>query len=127
MVKVNPLVNPTTAQWAHPLTHSDYSKILKGFLPRDMDDKWMIVTDTPDADGNTVVHICRSWSSNEHYSLSIAAGSSNDIEAKDWATIAEISWSKESLGYLGEETTEEEAKESAIAFCKHFLDCTMEI
>jgi hypothetical protein len=126
MVKVVPLTNPTTAQWAHPLTHSDYNKILKGFMPQDMDDKWMIVTDTPSAEGNTVVHICRSWTSYEWYSLTITAGDSKDIEAKDWGTIAEISWNKETLGNLGTETTEEEAKETAIAFCKHWLGCTME-
>lgn len=120
MVKVHPLKNPATAQWGRTLTHSDYNKMLKGFMPQDMDDKWMVITDTPDAQGNTVVHICRSWTSQEHFSLTVAAGNSNETGAKDWATIVKISWNEQSGGV---QITEEEAKESAVNLSKGLLGC----
>ncbi|KAM3087027.1 hypothetical protein ACMFMF_000959 [Clarireedia jacksonii] len=113
-----PLENPVTAQWGYPLTHSDYNKMLKGFTPRDMDDKWVVATDTPDAQGNTIVRICRSWTATEQFLLTIAARNSNEAETKHWATIVKISWNKKP-GAL--EVTEEDAIESAVNLCKGLL------
>jgi len=123
MAEVHPLENPATAQWGRTLTHSDYSKMLKGFSPQDMEDRWMILTDTPDAQGNTVVHAYRSWTSDEHFSLTIAAGNPNKTEAKDWATIIKISWIEKS-GAI--ETTEEEAKKFAVGLCNGLLGLSLE-
>ena len=123
MAEVHPLENPATAQWGRTLTHSDYSKMLKGFSPQDMEDRWMILTDTPDAQGNTVVHAYRSWTSQEQFSLTIAVGNPNKTEAKDWATIVKISWN-EQPGEI--QITEEEAKEFAVNLCKGLLVCGLE-
>jgi hypothetical protein len=98
--------------------------MLEGFLPTDMDDKWMVVTDTPDAQGNTVVRACRSWTSQEMYLLTIEAGNANETESKDWATIVKISWDEHQAGT---KISEEKAKRSAISFCKVLLGCEMEV
>jgi hypothetical protein len=108
MADVHSLSNPARAQWNHPLSHSDYTKMLRGFKPADMDDRWMIITDTPDKQGNTVVHVYRSWTSIEK------------TGGKAWATIVEIAWDK----YPGEqEVTEEEIKELAPRLCRGLLEC----
>jgi hypothetical protein len=119
MVEVEFLENPATAQWGHTLTHSDYNKMVKGFRPQNMDDKWMIVTDTPDAQGNIVVRLCRSWGAKEYFSLTVAPGNPNETEGKDWATVVKISWDEKLMG----QTDEEEAKQMVINLCKGFLGC----
>lgn len=120
MAEVHSLSNPARAQWNHPLSHSDYTKMLCGFMPADMDDRWMIITDTPDKQGNTVVHVYRSWTSIENFSLTILAGNPEKTKSKAWATIAEIAWDK----YPGEqEVTEENIKELAPSLCRGLLEC----
>ncbi|KAJ4339559.1 hypothetical protein N0V95_007749 [Ascochyta clinopodiicola] len=105
---IKPLENPATADWDLKITHSDYNKMLEGFRPQQMEDKWMILADTPDSQGNTVVHIYRSWGCHEYISLDVKAGDPKDTGAKEWATAVKISWN-EHLGNM--ENKEEEVKE----------------
>lgn len=104
--------NARSAKWK-PYTHT--SRLLSNSL--------LQITDTPDAHGNTVVHVYRSWRSTDYLSLAIKAGDLNDTETKDWATIVSISWD-ENLGNM--ENTEEEVKEFAPAVRKRFLGCQLE-
>ena len=120
MAEVHSLSNPSRAQWNQPLSHSDYTKMLRGFTPADMDDRWMIITDTPDKQGNTVVHVYRSWTSIENFSLTILAGDLEKTEGKAWAAIVEIAWDKHPGG---QEVTEEEIKELASGLCRGLLEC----
>jgi hypothetical protein len=123
----HPLKDPKTAQWGRPVTHSDYSKLLKGFMPQEMEQKWMVITDTPDAQGNTVVHICRSWTSSERYSLTIAGGNPDETKAKDWATIVKVSWHKEETAYAtGELVNEDEVKDLVVRMCQGLCGCALE-
>ncbi|KAF2799898.1 hypothetical protein K505DRAFT_320843 [Melanomma pulvis-pyrius CBS 109.77] len=116
---------PATAQWGRTVTHDDYTKMLQGFQPQSMDDKWTIKADTPeDAQGNTVVHAYFGRQNYEEIALTIATGDPNKIECLDWATITKISWKVEHPG--GTELTEKEAKERAISLCKGLLRCAME-
>ena len=121
MIDVHYLENPATAQWGHAISHSDYSKMLKGWRPRSMDDKWMIITDTPDGEGSTVVRICRSWTSREMYLFTVTASNPKN-GGKDWATITKIAWNPH-VG--GEVISEEEAKRTAINFCKGLMRCEL--
>jgi len=123
MAQVHPLENPATAQWDLPINHTDYTKLLKGFQPQDMDDKWLCLTDEPDAQGNTTVHAYRSWTGQEMISLAVVAGKPNEIEAKsnEWGKITTISW-RERPG----EITEEEAKGWAVGICRRGLGCDLE-
>ncbi|KAF9697063.1 hypothetical protein EKO04_004552 [Ascochyta lentis] len=97
--------------------------MLKGFTPLDMDDKLMILPDTPDAQGNTVVHIYRSWGCQEYISLGIKAGNPKETKTKDWATIVRISWNDH---FGGMESGEEEVKEFVFPLCRRFLGCHFE-
>lgn len=69
---VKPFENPTSASWDVPLSRRVLNRLLLGFMPQDMDDKWFIYTTfpvTPLAQGADlkpdekmgVVHMIRSW------------------------------------------------------------------
>jgi hypothetical protein len=122
-----PLENSATAPWGRKITHSDYTKMLGGFMPEMMEQRWMAEADTPDAQGNTIVQFLRSWTSRQMCLLTIEAGDSNKTEDKNWATIVDISWDKSGWGRCwGPDTTEEEAKRSALLFCRQLMNCELE-
>ncbi|OSS54472.1 hypothetical protein B5807_00525 [Epicoccum nigrum] len=115
---------PETADWNLPITHADYTKLLAGHVPRDMDDKVWIQTEVPEAPSNTVLHIYHGWKAREVLRIEIAAGDANDTEAREWASIVKIWWRKE---YKGEEDmTEGEAKMFAVNTCNYVLGCGIE-
>jgi hypothetical protein len=114
------LKDPATAPWGLTFTFDAYNKMLKGFIPTSMDIKWEIVTDTPDAHGNTVVHLYRSWTMKEIISLTIEAGKPCQTEATDWGTIVEIAWHKQP-GHLP--IKEESAKRDAVGILNGYLQC----
>ncbi|KAJ4293513.1 hypothetical protein N0V90_008796 [Kalmusia sp. IMI 367209] len=86
-----------------------------------MDDKWMVITDTPeDAQGNIVVHACWGLRNYERFALTVAAGDLNKTDA----TIIKIPWKVERSD--GTNMSEKEAKDCGIGFCKELLKCAME-
>lgn len=108
----HPIENPATAEWDVSLTYAEYTKLLKGFTPRDMDDKWVIFADLPDASGNTTIRFARSWTGREQISVYLIAGDPSRTDVDTWAKIVTIMWEKrdEPGAFL---STEEEAKEVA--------------
>ncbi|KAJ4352288.1 vacuolar membrane-associated protein iml1 [Didymosphaeria variabile] len=111
-------------EWNHTITHDDYTKMLNGHTPRDMDDKVWIKAKVPEAQSNAMFHIYYGWKPREVIRLEIVAGDPNNTEAKEWATIIKIWWKKE---FSGEEPmTEEEAKKSVINTCNNMLGCKIE-
>ncbi|KAF2448167.1 hypothetical protein P171DRAFT_428278 [Karstenula rhodostoma CBS 690.94] len=121
----SPIEHPITSDWDLALTHEDYNKLLEGFRPRDMDNKWSCVTDTPDAKGNTVVHVSRSGPGPTYMHIAVEAGNPHETEGDNWGKITSITWNPKSLGYLGEQVTEEEAKQEAINFSRGLMGCKM--
>ena len=119
---------PETAEWNHTITHDDYTKMLNGHTPRDMDDKVWIKTEVleakSEAQGNAMFHIYYGWKPREVVRLEIVAGNPDNTEAKEWATIVKIWWNKDFSGQ--EPMTEEEAKQSAINTCNNMLGCKIE-
>jgi hypothetical protein len=127
MREIGPLENPVTAPWGRKITHSDYTKMLEGFLPQVMEQRWMVKTDTPDAQGHTILHVLRSWTSREMCRLDIKAGDFDRTYDRDWATIVEISWDRSYWACrLGRDGTEEEAKRRALLFCRELMGCELE-
>jgi hypothetical protein len=117
------LEDPLTADWRCTITYSDYNKMLKGWMGESMDDKWMVFTDTPDNEGNTVVHVCRSWTGIENFSLKIVAGNPNETEAKEWGTTVQISWLEYTRSIPETKVTEEDVKKRARGLCRRLLGC----
>jgi hypothetical protein len=112
---------PETAAWSQPITHTDYTKMLQGHMPRDMDDKVWIRTESPEAQSNAIFHIYHGWKPREVLRLEIVAGDAENTGAAEWARIVRIWWRKE---YKGEEDmTEGEAKMCAVNACNNMLGC----
>ena len=115
---------PETAAWSHPITHADYTKILQGHMPRDMDDKVWIRTEAPEAQSNAIFHIYHGWKPREVLRLEVVAGDAEDTGAGEWARIVRIWWRKEYKGQ--EDMTEVEAKMCAVNTCNNMLGCKIE-
>ncbi|CAJ2500658.1 Uu.00g035110.m01.CDS01 [Anthostomella pinea] len=79
---------PTTAAWGIHINKADFDRLKKGVEPRDMDDKWQISADKPDAADITVVHMRRSWTGKEMFTLKIKGSDGGDGGGK----IQEITW-----------------------------------
>ena len=97
--------NPATAKWDVPLTYEEYVYLLRGFRSIDMDGKWNISADIPDAEGNTTVRFTRSWTGLEQIALGVVAGDPSNTDGDAWARIVSIAWAKREtlVGYLASE------------------------
>jgi hypothetical protein len=113
--QAKPIVLPTSAKWNLGIKDTDYNKILKGFMPQQMEDRWVCVADEPDAQGSTVLHAARSWTGEEQVSLTVEAGRSG-VGPK----IGKLTWETNNYG------TEDEARELAVNICKHILGYDLE-
>ena len=88
---IQPLQDPATAPWDVPLGRADLEKLIIGFCPQEMEHKWLCCSDDPDGQGNIVVHMYRSWTGQEQFTLQVAvsrAGGEDQEEGK--ARIAAI-------------------------------------
>jgi hypothetical protein len=112
--ETHPIKNPKTAPWNIPISLDDFNKLIKGFQPQEMEDRWMCRADGPDAQGNITVYMFRSWTGHEHYQ--ITATSPPDGKG---AKITGITWESGKNG----DVPEEEAKEWAINICKAVIGC----
>ncbi|MCJ1251614.1 hypothetical protein MMC30_008849 [Trapelia coarctata] len=68
---IKPFKNPVSAPWNVAIPPGELPKILNGFRPREMEDKWIVYTDGPDAEGRAVVHFHRSWTGYKFVELEI--------------------------------------------------------
>ncbi|KAM0267474.1 hypothetical protein ACHAQH_010101, partial [Verticillium albo-atrum] len=109
---VKPIRNPTVSIWNLGLSMSDVTKLLGGFQPAALEDRWMSCVDGPDDDNGTfVVHFYRSWTSEEQFQIKAkiaASGGMAATGAEYQAEIEEITWDN-GLAH----STEEAAKHMA--------------
>lgn len=121
---------PGTAQWNHPITYTDYTKLLNGHTPHTMDDKLFIKTEIPSSQtpNTALFHIYYGWQPREMIRLEIVAGDPKDTGAREWATLGRIWWKREVRGEGEQDVTEEEeeAKRSVVSTCNYVLGCEME-
>jgi hypothetical protein len=52
---------PVRTAWVVPVAWTLVPKLLNGFNPVNMEDKWFVYADGPDVNGKVVVHFVRSW------------------------------------------------------------------
>lgn len=124
--KTHAMKNPATAIWNLGISSSEAAKLLQGFQPAAMEDRWMCRADGPDVHGNIVVHIYRSWTGQEHFRIKATAPVSDGTITEDrgghGAKITEITWEQ---GDGPIQATEEDAKNLAIAVCRGVLKCEL--
>lgn len=104
MVDIKPIIRPVKAAWDLTLTKTEYTKLLKGFTPQMMEDKWTCQAEKPDSYGNTVVHLACGWEAYGTYELKIRGGNP--------ARIVQITWETNK-----ENIPEHQAKKNAINLC----------
>ncbi|EQB45954.1 hypothetical protein CGLO_15084 [Colletotrichum gloeosporioides Cg-14] len=129
---VHPISHPATAPWHLNLSESDTDKLINGYQPAAMEDRWMCRSDGPDEQGNIVVHVYRSWTGNEQFQMKVTAsslrgtalrGSEAKISGQNDAEITEITWD---TGSGDTQMSEEDAKSLATTICKRVLGCELE-
>lgn len=119
--------NPTTAPWNLDISRSDVEKLLRGFKPTAMEDRWVCSADAPDARGDFMVHVHRSWTGDEvlrmNVVLAVPDGAEGSAHTKEHhATINDITWDSGENSFLA---TEEEAKDLATGVCRGVLGCDL--
>jgi hypothetical protein len=127
MVTLRPFeVPPATAEWGFAITHDDNNNIIQGFNPSSMDDKWTAVADTPDEQGNTIVHFYFGMKNHEEVALTLTASKPYraGLEANEWGSMTKIARKEEMPG--GTVISEKGAKSRAINLCNYLLNCKME-
>ncbi|KAI1468750.1 uncharacterized protein F4812DRAFT_345096 [Daldinia caldariorum] len=115
-----PMKKPLTAAWGLPISDADLAKLKVGLRPRDMDDKWEILIEDPDENGNVSIHITRSWLQEECYILHIVPRSNDEGES---ARIESITWEGNKGGLQCEA---EQAEKEAVMLCRGHLHCEFE-
>ena len=110
-----PIPAPVSGPWGLYITRSDLAKLIAGFRPDSMDDKWVVESDVPDRNGNIAVHFYRSWTGNEQFWIEVAPeGHSGDGVAE----VTEITWDRR----FGQES----AINLVTSVCIHVLGCEWE-
>ncbi|KAK3177301.1 hypothetical protein K4F52_009911 [Lecanicillium sp. MT-2017a] len=109
---------PKSAPWTASLSGNDTFKLLKGYKPESMDDRWEIYTEGPNDKGHVTVRIYRSWTGLQTVSVWITASVTKD----NWITagrVTQINWETDWNKLRGYDA--EESKDTVKALCKtHF-------
>ncbi|RSL47256.1 hypothetical protein CEP54_013495 [Fusarium duplospermum] len=113
---------PKSMPWKARLSGSDMTKLLKGFQPSEMEQKWVIAASGPDDKGIIDVHLCRSWTSYEIYTVRVRVlagedGKPGDAE-KNRGEVFEILY--ETSNEFNN-TCDSEIEDMAVGLCRGFL------
>jgi hypothetical protein len=117
-----PMKEPLTAPWGLPISDADAEKLKVGFKSRNMDDKWDMLIEDPDENGNISLHIIRSWLQEECYILHIVPKPSDDDAGS--AKIQSITWEGNKAGL---QCDAEQAKKEAVILSRGHLHCEFDI
>jgi hypothetical protein len=117
--QTKPFSKPVTSTWNATVPSTAITKLLNGFLPEEMEDKWFVYAEGPDEldEGGTArVHMYRSWTGFKTVELKMRL--SVDLVEKDAADaqITEIIW--ESDDDRLRHPTEEGSKRMAVEVCR---------
>lgn len=123
----SPMKEPLTAPWDLSISDADVEKLKVGFKPHSMDDKWDILVENPDKDGNLSIHIIRSWLQEECYILHIAPKQSSDDGGGEGggggAKVQGITWEGNKAGL---QCDAQQAKKEAVMLARSLLQCEFE-
>ncbi|KXH43817.1 hypothetical protein CSAL01_03979 [Colletotrichum salicis] len=126
---LHPIGNPATAAWNLCISSTDAAKLLFGYQPTSMEDRWMCRSDGPDVQGAMVVHVYRSWTGHEQFQIrastrAVSDGPGPAAEGADvGADITEIMWDQ---GSGPVQVGEKEAKDLVIMVFRRVMGCKLE-
>lgn len=117
--KVHAISKPTRAPWDATITYVDLKKLIEGYIPSDMDDKWMCQTHGPDAKGVYMVNISRSWTRLTIVAIRIWAELDEHQRPVPGhrGKVKEIIWESDKTNYDDESATVVTMKELARDIC----------
>ena len=118
--QTKPFEQPMTASWDQSIPSSELPKLLLGFLPGAMEDKWFVYTDEPDAQGHGAVHLHRSWTGYKNIEAKFLVKMDGDGKVEGEAKFTEITW--ETTQSIVAEMTEEKAKQVVKDVCNWCMD-----
>ncbi|KAF2492569.1 hypothetical protein BU16DRAFT_563881 [Lophium mytilinum] len=114
--QTHPFEKPVTSKWNQPIPRAMLPKLLNGFQPSAMEDKWFVYADGPDAEGNAVLHMHRSWTGFKIVEAKFVIQLDEDGGLKEEdACFTEIVWESDSERIRGH--TDEKAKETVKGVC----------
>ncbi|KAF5627706.1 atp-dependent dna helicase [Fusarium tjaetaba] len=110
-INVKFIETPCSAEWRIRLSGPNMKNLMLGHCPQDMDDKWMCMTTGPAEQG--LIRVRRVGSDDE----AMIAEEGGEILVIMWPTPKEDEY---------DPFDEQSAKEFAIGFCRHFMNCELE-
>lgn len=122
--EVKPFVTPVTSPWDVPVSGEQLPKLLNGFRPQEMEDKWFVYADGPDVEGHAKMHFFRSWTGFKIAEVEIAIVMEEPAQqgkksVEPCARIKEIMWESSESSIRG--NTEEGAKEGVLEVLRWVL------
>jgi hypothetical protein len=118
--KTKPFKNPERAPWEVAVPADKLGSLLSGFRPEEMEDKWFVYADGPDAAGRVKLHMHRSWTGFKVAELDIRAIANKYDKTRVWkAEITAIAF--ETDGERIRDQSEESAKDQALQVCEWVL------
>jgi hypothetical protein len=117
---LQPFSKPVTMPWDISIPRAEVWKLLNGFDPSAMEDKWMVYAEGPDSEGKCIIRMHRSWTGDQIVAVKLQLQVGDDGQVKDDdGKFYEITWeSDESVwGTPGEEI----AKSTALGICNWVL------
>jgi hypothetical protein len=88
-----PIEKPQTAAWEYALTTEALEKILLGFRPQMMEDKWVVLSEGPDDKGVLTTEFVRRWTGQ---TVAVVRTQMVEGEGKgEAARFVEITWNSE--------------------------------
>jgi hypothetical protein len=113
---------PCHLTWNVPLSPENLSKLIHGFAPVEMEDKWFIYTDGPDASGAATVNFHRSWTGEKVAELAVEVAWGEDSAAELWSgSIVKLTMESDIQGLPVEDSTEEFVKFQVLEACNWVL------
>jgi hypothetical protein len=116
-----PFQKPVTSIWDQVIPRNDLPKLLNGFVPTAMEDKWFVYAEGPDAQGNALLHMHRSWTGYKMAEVKLAIELDKDGKfAERDAHFTEVTWETDDDRYRGGQT-EGGAKSMVVEVCNWCL------
>jgi hypothetical protein len=119
-----PFTAPLTSAWDVPIEPEHLRKLIIGFQPQVMEDKWFIYSEGPDAEGRLFVNMHRSWTGLKVFQLELRAGEKGQQQQPPTCIVA-ITWESSPKNITIE--NEAEAKSFAADVCRWVLGTSVRL
>ena len=117
-----PFKRPCHLKWRIPLSTAHLLRLIHGFRPVEMEDKWFIYADGPDVRGDATLHFHRGWTGDKVAQLEIKVSWGDDGAAEEWTgEIVELVMEGEVEEAADDDTVEEMTKFQVLEACRWVL------